>query len=446
MKLKIKAADIIKFVLFYSIVTNFLVLTFGLSSMFLYLNDLLIISLIVLIINYLGNCTGRATVAIPRPVMFIVAILLVVVLIAYVINLYSPLLFAWGLRNNFRAIVFFFACSIFLEKKDVNLICNVLLALLPLNVLLCTVQYIRAMNSTNVRVFNYAGDYVGGIFGNQLSCNRMLNVYIAFVFAWIFAQLLQKKCSRKRAAWVFICCAYISLLSELKIVIVEFAAIMALLIWLIRRKLNRFLMMVLCVLAVISVISILQAINPSSMGIFTDIEALIDYGSATSYGADSLNRLTVLPYIQERFFNGDVVRTLFGVGIGNADYSNFAFLTSSNYLHYGYLKYHYFMSGYLYFEIGVLGLVTYLLIFVALFIHYARKMSRNKDANPLIYAGVAFNVIALLCVFYNTSLRSEVSCYMAFFFLAIPIIWDNRSSEPDDSHLQGKRRRLVVRW
>lgn len=443
MNLELKIASIVKFIIYYSLIANFLVLTAGLPSMLMYLNDLLTMMLLICVLCALARGTKLS---VPRPVMSVIGILLIVVLCAYALNLYSPLLLVWGLRNNFRAIVFFVACCMFLEKKDVNGVCNFLLALLPINMLLCTVQYIQAINSTDAIVLEFINDHVGGIFGNQRGCNRMLNIYITFVFSWIFAQFLQKKCSRKKATWIFICCIYMSLLSGLKVVVIEFTVVMVLLIWWVRRKVNRALLLLLGTVVLVSAISIVRVIDPSALGIFESLDMFIDYASASSYGESSLNRLTAVPYIQERFFAGDILKTLFGVGLGNADSSNFAFLTSSNYLHYGYLKYYYFMSAYLYFEIGLLGLVMYLLIFIVLYICYARKLSRKKDADPLEYAGVVFNVIAILCVFYNTSLRSEVSCYMAFFFLAIPIILDNRCSEPEDSYLYSKQRRLVVHW
>lgn len=443
MKIKVLPANIIKFILFYSIVTNFLVLSAGFPSMLLYLNDLLVLGLLI---RMLWSQSKSHKIAVPKASLATIGALVLVVLLSYTMNLYSPLLLAWGLRNNFRAIIFFFACCMLLEKKDVNSICNLLLALLPLNAVLCTVQYISAINSSDSIVLKFYADHVGGIFGNQRGCNRMLNIYITFMFSWVFAQLLQKKCSRKKAAWVFACCVYMSILSELKIVVVEFVAIMILLIWLIRRRINRVLMMILGATVAVSAISILRIVDPTAMGIFEDLDLLLEYVSTSSYGENSLNRLTVIPYIQERFFEGNIFKTLFGVGLGNADGSNFAFLTSSNYLKYGYLKYHYFMSGYLYFEVGLLGLILYLLIFVVMYFSYARKLARRKTGNALEYTGVVFNVIAVLCVFYNTSLRSEVSCYMSFFFLAIPIIWENRRSESDDSYLYEKKRRIRIHW
>ena len=408
--------------------------------MLLYFNDLLVL---VLMVNIFGSLVKNVKIALPWVVKGAIGILLLIVLLAYVLNLYSPLLLLWGGRNNFRAIIFFVACCMFLEKREVYLICNILIALLPLNVLLCTVQYLRAINSADARVLKFVGDYVGGIFGDKQSCNRMLNIYISFVFTWVYVQLQMKECSIKKAALIFLGCVYVAILSELKVVLVEFVVIMFIVIWLIQRKINKVLLTLLCVVAAISII---YAVNPSALDIFRSMDSFAEYASASSYGVNSLNRLTVIPYIQERFFSGNILKTLFGVGLGNADASNFSFLTSHIYRQHGYLKYHYFMSGHLFFEIGLLGLLAYLSIFIMMYIYYARKLSRRRAVNSLECAGVVFNAIALLCIFYNTSLRSEVSSYMAFFFLSIPIIWDNRCSESDYSYLQRNSRRLVVRW
>jgi O-antigen ligase len=148
------------------------------------------------------------------------------------------------------------------------------------------------------------------------------------------------------------------------------------------------------------------------------MEELINYTSASSYGVNSLNRMTVIPYMHEVLFDRDTIGSLFGVGLGNADSSGFAFLVSDIYKKYGDLKYSYFMHGMLYMEMGAVGLVSYILFFVLNFFTSLKK-ANQKGQKPLAYAGTVFNAIAIITIFYNTTLRSEVSCFLTFFILAI---------------------------
>ena len=79
-------------------------------------------------------------------------------------------------RNNFRGMLYFFTCCICLRKKDVYDICGLFMKLLPLNVILCTIQYVYLINTGDALVRRFVGDYVGGMFGNALGCNRILNI------------------------------------------------------------------------------------------------------------------------------------------------------------------------------------------------------------------------------------------------------------------------------
>ena len=63
---KIRVADILKFIILYSVIVNFIYLTWGALGEMLYINDLLVI--LVLVIVCVRNAKGIPT-HIPRPIL-----------------------------------------------------------------------------------------------------------------------------------------------------------------------------------------------------------------------------------------------------------------------------------------------------------------------------------------------------------------------------------------
>jgi hypothetical protein len=135
--------------------------------------------------------------------------------------------------------------------------------------------------------------------------------------------------------------------------------------------------------------------------------------------AFNLNRLTALQTIQNIFFDGPF-QNLFGIGMGNAEISQFPLFTSSIYSLYGrYLNYSWFSHAFLFIEGGWFGLASYSLFFITIFL--SCFFSTIKNNYKSIYHGISATM-ALLCllqIIYNSSLRTEAG-YLVFFVLAVP--------------------------
>lgn len=438
---KLKTADVIKFIIIYSIVIQFLNSAVNLPTAFFYLNDIL---LIVIFASCIAHICKKQMITVPKTLLAAFGLLLLVSVVSYMINQYSPLQYFWGARNNFRVFFFFFACCICLRKKDVYDICGLFVKLLPLNAILCTVQYVLAINSGDQRVLQFVGDHVGGMFGSTTGCNRVLNVYIMLVFTVSLALLLKKEITKGKFIEVLLLCTYMSLLSELKIVILEMAVVSVMLVLMIMKKASKWLYLVLAVILLYVLFNIWALFNPMVRSLLSTFEAFVSYTSVSSYGQNSLNRMTVIPYMHNLLFEDNVLGMLFGVGLGNADSSGFSFLVSDIYQSYGNLKYSYFMHGMLYVELGAVGLLSYMMFFVANYFTSMRRIANRGNDQAMAYAGAVFNIVAVIAIFYNTTLRSEVSCFIAFFFLAIPVIWMNRKDEDDNSYTIMKAKK--VKW
>ena len=141
--------------------------------------------------------------------------------------------------------------------------------------------------------------------------------------------------------------------------------------------------------------------------------------------SNDMNRLTAFSISLNRFLLKGSEK-LFGLGLGNCDYSTaFTFLATPFYLQNRLLHYTWFSSAFLLLETGIVGLCLYLLFFVAVFIN-AGKRGRTGKAN-IVYCQMAqiMSIIGCLMVIYNSSLRIEAA-YMLFFVLAVPFVNNGR--------------------
>lgn len=435
MGIKIKTTNVLKLIIFYSIVVGVGQYLFKLPYSFYYLNDFLLIVAVMACITYLRY---MKRLVLPKSVTITFILLLLTTILSFVFNIYNPLYYLWGARNTFRSFFYFFCCCMCLTREDAYDICDFLVKLVPLNIVLCTIQYYMAINSSDSSIVQFAGDHVGGIFGNEVSCNRILNIYVIFIFCWAITKYLKKDISGMQFLMTFLSCAYMSILAELKVVVLEIACVVPVLIQLISKRTNKILSLAFVLIGMFVFLNVWSMFNSDFAKIFSSLESVINYSSASSYGKNSLNRLTVIPRMYETFMDGDVVKTLFGIGLGNADSSGFAFLTTPIYLKYGYLKYNLFQSGFLFLEIGTVGLLMYIAFFGVSFLSFLKYQKMAKNVDTLVYVGGVFNIIAVVCLFYNTSLRSEVSNYLCFFILSLPYIWSRTANDEDLNEIPEK--------
>lgn len=416
---KIRVANILKFIIVYSVLVSVGEMVFHMPRSLFYVNDLL---MVIAVIGCSVHIQRKNMVALPKSLSIVSVLLLGATILSFILNQYTPLYYLWGFRNNFRAFLYFLCCCMCMNREDLNEICDMFVKLLPVNIVLCTIQYILAINSGDQDVLKFVGDHVGGVFGNVKGCNRILNIYILFVFMWALTMYLKKEKNGMYFLLSFVGCAYLAILSELKILVLEFLIVAPVLVNLIKKGTSKVLYGFLFLFGFFAFTAYWAMTNPLIAAMLNSVDTIIDYSSADSYGTNAVNRLTVIPVVYDVFFEGDIWKLLFGIGLGNADTSNFAFLSTPIAARYGYLRYNIFQSGFLFLEIGLVGMALFIAFFVVNYLSFTRYIKKAENLDPLVYIGGVFNLVAILCIFYNTSLRSEVSNYITFFILAMPII------------------------
>ncbi len=335
-------------------------------------------------------------------------------LMGVLMQLQSPLFYLWGIRNNFRFYVAYFAFCTFLAADDVEEYLSLFDWLFWLNLVVSLYQYFA---------LGLEGDYLGGIFGVETGANGYSNVFFLIISVKSLVFYLTKReklwmCLAKCAAMLLV-----AALAEMKFFFAEFALVLVCAIlttgftW---RKLNIILggTLILLVCA-----ELLSTIFPMFDGFFSLSNFWVKATSNRGYtSSGDLNRLNAIPQINELWLKNGWQR-LFGLGLGNCDTSGFAFLNTPFFEKYGDLHYTWLSYAMIYLETGWIGLVFYFGFFVLVYWKIC-KIHKKLRGEGVAWCVVG-RIMAILCMIisvYNSSLRTEAG-YMAYFILAIPFVY-----------------------
>ena len=336
----------------------------------------------------------------------------------------SPILYIWGFRNTFRYYAYFISCITLLDVSDVLEIIPKLKKIYVINFILCILEM----------GLGYSGDHIGGIFGTQTGCNGYLNLFMIVISAIYVTEYLEKKIGLTRTMIAIMSCFFLMAIAELKVYLFELPIII--LIGMINAKFS-FRKIVIIMLGVCGLavgISMLGHFFESSGLEFFTSDAIKKYMGDSGYtNSGDLSRMNAVSQLYERFLNGNLLGTLFGIGLGNASYSAaFSFFNSRFYLLYQALHYQWFTDAIIFIETGTVGLILYELFFLRIFT-YSRKINKkianeySDDFSQQLRCVVQVaGITAILCIInsvYNSALNMDAG-YMAFFIFAVPAIVD----------------------
>ena len=337
-----------------------------------------------------------------------------ITLAVYAVQYRSGLYYLWGLRNNFRFYVVFFAAALFWTASEITDFWKTIEGLFWIDVAVSLIQY---------GFFGYEQDFLGGLFGIRSGVNGYTNLFFAIVVSHSLVCYLANKESALSSGCKCAAALIVAAMAEMKFFFVEFPVILALAVLFSRRTFREFWVVFSGFWAVFSGVWLLSALFPG-WGDWFSLEGVwqvaADQKGYTSSG--DLNRLTAISMINARFF-GSFWQKLFGFGLGNCDMASYSFLTTPFSRDYQHLHYHWMSHAFLYLETGWVGLTFFFGFFLLVFCQ-AGRLERWCDGGGVVDCRVA-RIMAVVCAMtgiYNASLRSEPG-YLAYLVLALPFAY-----------------------
>lgn len=336
--------------------------------------------------------------------------------VGYFLNLYNPLVYLWGFRTFFRYIIFFLACCCYLHTDDIDKFLRFFYGILFINVIACVYEYVMGYGWDSISGLYSAGRTIlGGAAG--------LNVLMCIVSAYLLIQYIYKEISLAKMIVPIMLCMLMASLSEQKAFYFEFILILVLCMLLTKFSLKK-LGVVIAGIAVAFVGFSLYARYYGNMNDIYSWEAMMAYAGVdgSTYGKHLLNRTTALPYVMEVFLQTPTEKLL-GLGLGYGDNVSVSLISSGFFKKYNYLGYQYFFTSLEGVNIGILGLILYYELIIAIFI-YARKKSKGIPEELKKYPVLA-QVMCFMAIFisvYNQALILDMAAFNIYLILAIPFI------------------------
>ena len=326
------------------------------------------------------------------------------------------ILWLWSLRNFGRFVVFFTAVLVFIDPKDFKKIKKAVYVIAHLSFVLCAYQFV---------VKKLKGDYIGGVFGTTKGpANTYLNVFLVIVFALALTDWVCR--SRGFIHFAVICCECIAVavVGELKFFFIEMVIVAVICLLLAKKTYKMFSKVLLIVTIGIVLLGISVPIMYKMFPSFNDffhVDTIFKNVTESYTGSGDLGRLTAIPEISTRVFKGDLGKIIFGIGLGNGEYSDsHRILQSTFYLKYKDINYVWFTDAIVMVQNGLVGIGLFIMwiVYLAkeLFVRFTGK--RN---NGIMLTAFAVSLITLFLFVYNISLNCEIA-YLIYAFLAFGLI------------------------
>lgn len=357
------------------------------------------------------------------PFVVIVGLFFFITLVGYLFNYQSVFYYLWGLRNNIRMFVAFFAFAYLADWEDAKGWIKALDVLFVINFAVVILQYFSG----------YGQDYIGGIFGTSKGCNGSLLIFLCIVFAKTILSFMRGEEKMSKCIFVSVASLLVSTLSELKMFFILFILILFMASFMTAHSIKKTLFFAFGAVLVVLFSTLLTVLYKDFMD-FLSFDSLIKALTDTGYATDEdIGRFTALPVISQRFLPG-FFRKLFGLGLGNCDSSSLSMFNTPFFKSHQTVHYSYFSYAFLFLETGFVGLALYASFFVASFF-VSRKLKKLEMADEFAcQMSIILSVISLILLVYNSSLRMEIG-FMLFFVLALPIISANEQRESDDVYI-----------
>ncbi|BDS87771.1 polymerase [Streptococcus pneumoniae] len=262
-----------------------------------------------------------------------------------------------------------------------------------------------------------SGDFLGGIFGNELGIsNTYLHILLILILILSVVNYVSDNSSLVILTSYIVSTLYVAALSELKIIFVELPIIIILTL-LFKRLGIKILLKIISITCIVVValaisIPILYELFPIFDNFFK-LEKLFGYSTGNYSTSSDFGRLSSIVQIISTIFYGDVWQTLFGIGLGEAEISKIPIFSGSFYYNYEYTHYYLFTLSYVFIENGFIGLF----LFMFMPIYLALKMIFERGTSKYDLLLIVLSISLFMLLLYNNTMRSEIY-YLYLFVLS----------------------------
>lgn len=401
-KIRIKPQNLIYIILFFTLIMNTLCDDFGFSSNIRYINDIIIFLLLISIILE-GNLQKYVIHLRMNKVFVAMFVYTFINVITIIINLVPLNLVVWAVRNTYRFFVFFWACIIYLKKKDLYKILDLMYKLQWINVILIIYQF---------GVLGLKQDYIGGIFGH--GANAGLLIYSILLLTYTISKYIAGEYSLFKLIFVLSSTCIISVLAEIRIFLVLAFIVIIMNVWFNKGVFKKVGILLAGGILFFLAIDMYSKLFPY---VSLSMQAFLNEGMSTG-GGYNISRLGMFSEIKDIFFGNSVLKKIFGFGFGNCEYSNLSIFSSDFYDIYGDYNYRWFTSQWIFLETGYAGIISYISIFIFNIVYAIRAIKYKEGEREFYLICIILSIVCIISIFYNSLLKADFG-YIAFFALSI---------------------------
>lgn len=407
--MKITPKKIIYFELFFVLIMNSLVSLLRFPDSIKYIPDLLNIVLFFFLLINKRNNVSRYKFKKSILIWIFLSFLLYVTINA-LFNLTPIYLYLWACRTLLRFFLFFYACVVFLDKKDINKMFYYFHIIFVINFILTAYEFF---------ILRINGDYLGGIFGTIQGANTSTNVFVCIIVLYDLNAYLEKKCKLSTLISITVLALAISAMAELKTLAIEIIVVYIVSILISKPSRKTFISLSVIVIGVLIGYNLLMRIFPDSIQYFFNRMAIINYLSENYDHAYHITRMNAFHDINENFFKHSLLKELFGIGFGNGEVS--AFFVSKFYTLYGSTRYRSFTFAMEYLEIGAIGLILYVSFFILIGIYAIKQIKFQREYGYVFRSVFILAFLTCFMLWYNDTTRVEIA-YLLFSILSYVFI------------------------
>lgn len=407
-RIRITSKNITLFILYFTIIMETLIAQFHFPTEIRYINDIAILMLLFFMKGkyiYILKKINCSLVYISILLFFIVSIF------GAMINVVPIPLFIWGLRNTFRGIILFLALIVYIDPEDLTKIFNVLFKLQILNLILALYQFF---------ILHHEMDWVGGIFGYGNGAG--VNIFNGLLISYYLNAYLSKKEKIGKLIIVIVESFIIASIAEEKATYIFFVIIFIISILMVKFSTKKVIAIILGCLGMVGGLTLIKYYYPNMYYNLTNFDLMIKYAESSHEVGYRIPRIGAFSLINEKFFYNDKFKSLFGLGLGNCETSNFSFLQSDFYKQYGAWNYRWFTHQWVFLEQGYIGIILLVFIFISIIFCLWKCTIKSKiKEKEFLITSICMAVCCILSIWYNVTLKSDMS-YLAYFSVAVGFI------------------------